>query len=188
MGGLGLLGVSALSVCDGGNSASSASPARSSAVVPDQGTHVVLLGTQGARSPASARHRPARWLSMGFIYVIDAGSGLPLRFSEILRRYWVCSSNTCTRIMWGLLQLRYAQLDQLGLREADSRGVRGPAGPPYSGAAGSPVRGLHVTPTAPLVTPILPPPGIADITALSIQANAYDLNERATHIPMVSLR
>jgi ribonuclease BN (tRNA processing enzyme) len=56
--------------------------------------------------------------------------------------------------------------------------VYGPGRASANGPAGSPAPGLPVTPTAPLVTPGLSTPGITDINALSLHANAYDVNVR----------
>lgn len=164
-------------------SATGAGPKPSAAPgpVPSSGTHLVLLGTQGGPIPGKRAAVSSALVVDGSIYLIDAGSGLTLRFSEAGLDFKRVRAMFVTHLhsdhvadYFNFFSLNWTNWD-FGKQTVE---VHGPGRASANGPAGSPVPGLPITPTAPLVTPALPTPGITDITNLSIQANAYDLNER----------
>ncbi|WP_326834908.1 MBL fold metallo-hydrolase [Amycolatopsis rhabdoformis] len=158
-----------------------AQPSAAKGPVPSTGTHLVLLGTQGGPIPGKRAAVSSALVVDGSIYVIDAGSGLTLRFSEAGLDFKKVRAMFVTHLhsdhvadYFNFFSLNWTNWD-FGKQTVE---VHGPGRASANGPAGSPVPGLPITPTAPLVTPGLATPGITDITDLSVRANAYDLNER----------
>lgn len=148
--------------------------------VSDPGTHVVLLGTQGGPIPGKRAATSSALIVDGDIYIVDAGSGLPLRFSEAGLDFGRVRAMFITHLhsdhvadYFNFFSLNWTNWDH----ERQTVHVYGPGRAADNGPEGSDAPGLPALP-APIVTPELSTPGICDITALSIKANAYDLNQR----------
>ncbi|WP_458683725.1 MBL fold metallo-hydrolase [Prescottella equi] len=148
--------------------------------VNEPGTHIVLLGTQGGPIPGRRAATSSALIVDGDIYIVDAGSGLPLRFSEAELEFDRVRGMFITHLhsdhvadYFNFFSLNWTNWDH----ENQTVHVYGPGRAADNGPVGSEAPGLPSLP-APIITPELSTPGICDITELSIKANAYDLNER----------
>lgn len=153
----------------------------SSGPPPKTGTHLVMLGTQGGPIPGRRAATSTALVVNGSIYLVDAGSGLPVRFSQSgldfakvramfithLHSDHVIDAFNFFSLNWTNWQFPDQQVEVFGPDRADRTGPRS-----------SPAPGLPTKPFAPLVRPKLPTPGIVDFFELSISANAYDINDR----------
>ncbi|WP_427008735.1 MBL fold metallo-hydrolase [Pseudarthrobacter sp. H2] len=149
--------------------------------VPSTGTHIVLLGTQGGPIPGERAATSSALVVDGSIYIIDAGSGLPVRFSEA----GLCFDQVRGMFITHLHSDHYSDYFNFFMLNwtnwnADEQTVElfGPGRASAGGPDDSQVPGLPDYPETPLITPQLPTPGLRDMTELFIQANAYDINER----------
>lgn len=149
--------------------------------VPSEGTHVVLLGTQGGPIPGERAATSSALVVDGNIYIIDAGSGLPIRFSESGLSFSKVKGLFITHLhsdhfsdYFNFLLLNWTNWD------ADTQCIEmfgpGPAQNAHQG--GTEVPGLPDMPQTPIIAPALPTPGFSDMTELFVRANAYDINER----------
>ncbi|MHD0294241.1 MBL fold metallo-hydrolase [Rhodococcus qingshengii] len=148
--------------------------------ITDDGTYVVLLGTQGGPIPGKRAATSSALIVDGDIYIVDAGSGLPIRFSEAGLAFNKVRGMFITHLhsdhvadYFNFFSLNWTNWDH----EHQTIQVHGPGRAADNGPEGSDAPGLPSL-FAPIVVPALSTPGIADITRLSIEANAYDLNER----------
>ncbi|MFE4194890.1 MBL fold metallo-hydrolase [Paenarthrobacter sp. NPDC056912] len=149
--------------------------------VPSSGTHVVLLGTQGGPIPGERAATSSALVVDGSIYIIDAGSGLPIRFSEAglefdrVRGMFIThlhSDHYSDYFNFFLLNWTNWNFDEQVVE------VFGPGRASDGGPHNSELPGLPEADDTPVVFPELPTPGLRDMTELFIQANAYDINER----------
>ncbi|MEU0300452.1 MBL fold metallo-hydrolase [Streptomyces sp. NPDC006175] len=148
---------------------------------PDKGTHLVMLGTQGGPIPGRRAATATALVVNGAIYLIDAGSGLPVRFYEAgldfasvrgmfithLHSDHYADAFTFFSVNWTNWRFPSQQIQVYGPGRADR-----------SDEGTGPVPGLPSEPHAAPVRPELPTPGIVDFFEASISANAYDINER----------
>lgn len=148
--------------------------------ISDEGTYLVLLGTQGGPIPGKRAATCSALVVDGDIYIVDAGSGLPIRFSEAGLDFARVRGMFITHLhsdhvsdYFNFFSLNWTNWDF----ENQTVQVFGPGRASDSGPGSSPAPGLPSL-SAPIVVPELPTPGIRDITDLSIRVNAYDLNER----------
>ncbi|MDP9442145.1 MAG: MBL fold metallo-hydrolase [Actinomycetota bacterium] len=148
--------------------------------ISDEGTYLVLLGTQGGPIPGKRAATSSALVVDGFIYIIDAGSGLPIRFSEAGLDFASVRGMFITHLhsdhvsdYFNFFSLNWTNWDF----ENQTVHVYGPGRASNNGPHDSEAPGLPSLP-APIVVPDLPTPGLRDITELSVRANAYDLNER----------
>ncbi|WP_255949895.1 MBL fold metallo-hydrolase [Streptomyces odontomachi] len=160
--------------------AASATPA-SSGPPPSRGTHLVMLGTQGGPIPGARAATSTALVVDGAIYLIDAGSGLPVRFSESgldfaqVRAMFITHMHSDHYID----AFNFFSLNWTNWKFPDQQvAVHGPGRADLSGPEHSSSPGLPEKPHAPLVVPDAPTPGIEEFFDLSIRANAYDINER----------
>lgn len=149
--------------------------------VPSTGTHLILLGTQGGPIPGERAATSSALVVDGSIYIIDAGSGLPLRFSETglpfdhVRGMFIThlhSDHYSDYFNFFLLNWTNWKADEQTIQ------LFGPGRASAGDLEGSQIPGLPDYEETPLITPELPTPGLRDMTRLFIQANAYDINER----------
>ncbi|MEV6227873.1 MBL fold metallo-hydrolase [Saccharopolyspora shandongensis] len=149
--------------------------------MPNKGAHLVMLGTQGGPIPGARAGTSTALVVDGAIYLIDAGSGLPVRFYEsgldfaAVRGMFITHLHSDHYIdAFSFLGLNWTNWD-FGNQVVQ---VYGPGRADLTGPAGSSAPGLPEQPYALPVTPELPTPGIEEFFDLSIKANAYDINER----------
>lgn len=149
--------------------------------VPSTGTHIVLLGTQGGPIPGERAATSSALMVDGSVYIIDAGSGLPVRFSEAGLPFDQVRGMFITHLhsdhysdYFNFFMLNWTNW------KADEQTIElfGPGRASAGAPDGSQVPGLPDYDETPLITPELPTPGLRDMTELFIQANAYDINER----------
>lgn len=149
--------------------------------VPSTGTHLVLLGTQGGPIPGARAATSSALVVDGSIYIIDAGSGLPVRFSEAKLGFDRVKAMFITHLhsdhfadYFNFLTLNWTNWNP------DGQTIRlfGPGRASEADARVAEVPGLPDAPDTPVVSPELPTPGLRDMTELLTQANAYDINER----------
>jgi len=149
--------------------------------VPSTGTHIVLLGTQGGPIPGERAATSSALVVDGSIYIVDAGSGLPVRFSEAGLRFDRVKGMFITHLhsdhysdYFNFLMLNWTNWN------SDEQLIElfGPGRASANGPENSDVPGLPDFANTPVVTPELPTPGLRDMTELLIRANAYDINER----------
>ena len=149
--------------------------------VPATGTHVVLLGTQGGPIPGERAATSSALVVDGNVYIIDAGSGLPVRFSEAglafnqVRAMFIThlhSDHYSDYFNFFMLNWTNWNVDEQIIE------LFGPGRASAGAPDGFQVPGLPDYAETPLITPELPTPGLRDMTELFIKANAYDINER----------
>lgn len=149
--------------------------------VPGTGAHIVLFGTQGGPIPGARAATSSALVVDGQIYIIDAGSGLPLRFAEAGLDFTRVRSMLITHLhsdhyadYFNFFQLNWPNWDP------DGRTIQliGPGSAAEACGSGTSVPGLPDAPDTPLISPEQPTPGLAAMDELFIRANAYDFNER----------
>lgn len=141
----------------------------------------MMLGTQGGPIPGARAATATALVVDGAIYLVDAGAGLPIRFSEARLNFAAVRALFVTHLhsdhyadAFTFLTVNWTNWDfGRQLIQVHGPGRAGESGPPGSAAPGLPER-----PTAPLVAPELSTPGLADFFEHSIAANAYDINLR----------
>lgn len=145
------------------------------------GLKIILFGTQGGPIPKGKRAATSSALIVdGHIYIIDAGSGLAIRFAEAELEFPKVRAAFITH----LHSDHYADLFNFFLLnwtrwvpENQTMDVYGPGRADRYGPSDSDAPGLPDLP-APIVTPENPTPSLRDYMDLNVKANAYDINER----------
>lgn len=147
---------------------------------PEAGTHVILLGTQSGPIPGTRAGISSALVVDGNIYIIDAGSGLPgqffkagLDFKNVRGMFITHLHSDHVADYFNFFSLNWTNWDF----DSQTVEVYGPGRADVTDTSGT-VPGLPASPEAPVIAPGLPTPGITDITRLSIEANAYDINQR----------
>ncbi|MGW2342572.1 MBL fold metallo-hydrolase [Streptomyces sp. NPDC001661] len=165
----------------GSRSAAVPAAATSSGPPPSRGTHLVMLGTQGGPIPGARAAASTALVVDGAVYLIDAGSGLPIRFSESgldfsrVRAMFITHMHSDHYID----AFNFFSLNWTNWKYPDQQvRVWGPGRADLSGPERAAAPGLPDKPYAPLVVAGAPTPGIEEFFDLSIRANAYDINER----------
>ncbi|MFG2926346.1 MBL fold metallo-hydrolase [Streptomyces sp. NPDC048305] len=148
---------------------------------PDKGTHLVMLGTQGGPIPGRRAATSTALVVNGAVYLVDAGSGLPVRFYELGLDFARVRAMFITHLhsdhyadAFNFFSVNWTNWDF----PSQQVQVHGPGRADRSDEGRAPVPGLPSTPYADLVRPDLPTPGIVDFFEASVSANAYDINER----------
>ncbi|WP_406378475.1 MBL fold metallo-hydrolase [Streptomyces sp. NBC_01618] len=140
-----------------------------------------MLGTQGGPIPGRRAASATALVVGGAIYLIDAGSGLPLRISEAgldfkkVRGLFITHLHSDHYIdAFNFFSLNWTNWDY----PRQQVQVYGPGQASKTDPAGSEAPGLPTDLYAPLVRPEMPTPGIVEFFDFSISANTYDINER----------
>lgn len=122
----------------------------------------MMLGTQGGPIPGARAATATALVVDGAIYLVDAGAGLPIRFSEARLDFAAVRALFVTHLhsdhyadAFTFLTVNWTNWD-FGRQLIQ---VHGPGRAAESGPTGSTAPGLPERPTAPLVAPELSTPG-----------------------------
>jgi ribonuclease BN (tRNA processing enzyme) len=170
------------------------------------GLHVVLLGTQGGPIPGKRAGVSTAIAVDGHLYLVDAGSGLPLRFAEAGLTFRDVRAMFITHMhsdhvadLYNFFSLNWTNWDY----ENQTVDVIGPGRADRLNSTGLLEGGLAMDVPDALIGGEVATPGVRELFELSVDANAYDINQRlrstrrvngqpldftgATGRPMVSL-